>query len=174
MTTIITYSKRELGMHLICSYCGRYIKEKKPFEVTKNTHGICPDCFIPLLKDNGGLSYDQYLETFDRPVMVVDSERRIAAANEAALRMMEKSIERVMGMLGGDAMECRYSILPGGCGRTTHCQTCTIRNLVLKTLEQQESHYNERVTIETEKGLTHCLVSTVFYNGLVQIVFEDC
>ena len=161
-------------MHLICSYCGRYIKEKKPLEVTKKTHGICLDCFMPLMSQNQGLSYDEYLETFDVPVVVVDSQRRIAAANQAALGMMESPLERVRGLLSGEALECRHSRLPGGCGKTVHCETCTIRNLVLKTMEQQVAQYNELIILETDKGKKSFLVATVFYEGLVQIVFEEC
>ncbi|SHO43474.1 hypothetical protein SAMN02745220_00387 [Desulfopila aestuarii DSM 18488] len=160
-------------MHLICSYCGRYIKEKEPFEVRRNTHGICPDCIIPLLKQDNGLFYDEYLETFDVPVVILDSQCRVAAANQAGLRMMEKPIERVIGMLGGEALECRYSKLAGGCGRTVHCETCTIRNLISEIMEHQIPQYNRSITIDTEKGMSNFTVSTVFYDGLVHIVFEN-
>ncbi len=162
-------------MHLICSYCNRYIKEKKPFEVKRTTHGICPDCYVQLLKQNDGLSYDEYLETFVVPVMVVDSQRRITAANQAALGMMEKPFDRVAGMLGGEALECPHSKLPEGCGRTIHCETCLIRNLILKTIEKRTSHHNELVTMETKSGRRDFLVSTIISDDdLVQIVFEDC
>jgi PAS domain-containing protein len=159
-------------MHVICSYCGRYIKEKEPLSVTTKTHGICQECFMPLLAQNIGISFDEYLETFDAPIVIVDSQRRITAANQAALNMIEKPIERILGVLGGEALECRYSRLPGGCGKTIHCETCTIRNLVSKTLEQRVSHYDECITMDTEKGRVSYLVSTIFYDGLVQIVFE--
>ncbi len=50
-------------MHLICSYCGRYIKEKEPLEVLKKTHGICQDCLRPLMEKNKARSCDEALET---------------------------------------------------------------------------------------------------------------
>jgi PAS domain-containing protein len=159
-------------MHLICSYCGKYIKEKKPYEVTRVTHGICPECYVPLLRQNQGLSYDEYLETFDVPVLVVDAARRITAANRAALAMIGRPVERVVGLLGGEAIECLHARLPGGCGRTAHCETCTIKNLVMRTMEQQKSFHNEVVSILTEQGQVDFLVSTLFHAGLVQIVFE--
>ncbi len=161
-------------MHLICSYCGNYIKEKEPFEVTKKTHGICQECFVPLLSQHKGLSYDEYLENFDVPVLVADSRGRIAAANQVALDMLEKPVERVFEVLGGEALECRYSRLPGGCGKTLHCETCTLRNLVLKTMEQQVTYSNQFVAIDTEKHKKFFMVSTIFFNDLVHIVFEDC
>lgn len=159
-------------MHLICSYCGKYIKEKKPYEVTRATHGICPECYVSLMQQNEGLSYDEYLETFDVPVLVVDAERRIAAANQAALAMIGQPMERVVGLLGGEAMECLHRRLPGGCGRTAHCETCTIKNLVMRTMEQRKSFHNEVVSILTEHGRGDFLVSTLFHADLVQIVFE--
>jgi PAS domain-containing protein len=159
-------------MRLICSYCGKYIKEKKPYEVTRTTHGICPECYVALMQQNQGLSYDEYLETFDVPVLVVDAERRIAAANQAALAMIGQPVERVVGLLGGEAMECLHARLPGGCGGTIHCETCTIKNLVMRTLEQRTSFHNEVVSMLTERGKSDFLVSTLFHDGLVQIVFE--
>lgn len=159
-------------MHLICSYCGKYIKEKKPYEVTRATHGICPECYVSLMQQNEGLSYDDYLETFDVPVLVVDAARRITAANQAALTMIEQPAERVVGLLGGEAMECLYAGLPGGCGETIHCETCTIKNLVMRTIEHGKSFHNEVVFMLTERGKGHFLVSTLLNAGLVQIVFE--
>ena len=161
-------------MHLICSYCGRYIKEDKPFENNKLTHGICLDCFVPSTTLTHGYSYDEYLETFDVPVVIMDSRHKILAANQGALAMLDKPIDRLKGMLGGEALECPHSKLPGGCGRTIHCQTCTIRNLILRTMEQRISYHNEPVTLETEEGRSDFVISTIFYDDLIQIVFEDC
>ena len=157
---------------MICSYCNRYIKEKVPYEVTRTTHGICPECYVSLMQQNESLSYDEYLETFEVPVLVVDAERRITAANQAALTMIGQPVERVVGLLGGEAMECLHAGLPGGCGRTIHCETCTIKNLVMRTMEQRKSFHNEVVTMLTERGKCDFLVSTLFNGGLVQIVFE--
>jgi PAS domain-containing protein len=164
--------KKGPDMHLICSYCGKYIKEKKPYEVTRATHGICPECYVSLMQQNEGLSYDEYLETFDVPVLVVDAGRRITAANQAALTMIGQPAERVVGLLGGEAMECLHATLPGGCGETIHCETCTIKNLVMRTIEHGKSFHNEVVSMLTERGKCHFLVSTLFNAGLVQIVFE--
>ena len=34
---------------------------------------------------------------------------------------------------GGEVFECAYAGLPGGCGRTVHCDGCTIRINVMDT-----------------------------------------
>ena len=85
-------------MHLICCYCDKYIKEKQPFDVERTTHGICPDCFVTLLKENEGPLSDEDLETIDVPILIADSESRIAAIHQTALHMVEKPIDRVVGL----------------------------------------------------------------------------
>jgi len=36
--------------------------------------------------------------------------------------------------LAGEVVECVYSDFPGGCGRTEHCEACTIRNSLDETV----------------------------------------
>lgn len=87
--------------------------------------------------------------------------------------MIKKPIDRVVGLLGGEALECLHSKLPEGCGRTIHCETCAIRNLVLQTIKKRISHHNEIVSMETESGRIDLWVST-FLDDLIQIVFGAC
>lgn len=60
--------------------------------------------------------------------------------NSAGLDLLKKKPEEVEGELGGDVFGCRYADLPGGCGNTVHCKTCTIRLTVLDTLHSGNSH----------------------------------
>ena len=34
----------EAFMHVICYWCGKYIKEKEPLEDKSISHGMCQDC----------------------------------------------------------------------------------------------------------------------------------
>jgi len=34
----------EAFMHVICSWCGKYIKEKEPLEDESISHGMCQGC----------------------------------------------------------------------------------------------------------------------------------
>ena len=160
-------------MQVVCSYCHNDMGEKEPLGDSRLSHGICQECYIPLLQQEEGLSLDEYLETFNVPVMVINSESRVAAANSSALNMLNKSYERVHGLLGGEAMECQYARLPGGCGQTSHCETCTIRMLVHQTLEDKIFHHHETVYLMTDSGRIRFLVSTVFKDGKVLIIIED-
>ncbi len=159
-------------MHLICSYCGKYIKEKKPYEVIRTTHGICSECYLPLIKQLEDLSYDSYLETFNVPVLLVDSNLIIASANKAILALVGKKIDNVRGKLGGEAVDCLYSGLVQGCGKTDHCETCQIRNLVVRTGKTRMAHCKFRISFETAQGKKNFFVSTSSIDDLILIAFE--
>lgn len=60
--------------------------------------------------------------------------------NRVGFDMLKKKPEEVEGELGGDAFGCRHANLPGGCGSTVHCKTCTIRMTVMDTLQSGKSH----------------------------------
>lgn len=160
-------------MFIVCSFCQKDMGEKEPFENTNITHGICPECYRILLRQADGMSFDEYLEEFNAPVLVVNSERRIAAANSSALSMLAKPRECVIGFLGGEAMECKYARLPEGCGQTIHCEACSIRRLVQKTMEEKHSHHNILVSLMTDNGKMIFHISSVFQNGMVLLVIED-
>lgn len=96
------------------------------------THGICPECYIRV-EAQLGLPVERYIESFPMPVMLVDSEVTVLAANAKALGFVQKTLERVQGFRGGEVFECAYSHLPEGCGRTLHCSGCAIRITVHDT-----------------------------------------
>jgi hypothetical protein len=68
-----------------------------------------------------------FLDTIDAPVLVVDGDVRVISANRPALLALKKEYEEIEDKLGGEVIECEYSHLPGGCGKTPHCTGCQIR-----------------------------------------------
>ncbi len=79
------------------------------------------------------------------PVMmlVVNRDRRVVNANRAALEATGYSAEQIEGLRGGDAVRCVHALdAPEGCGFGPFCQECTIRRLVVETLEDGISHRN--------------------------------
>jgi hypothetical protein len=34
----------EAVMHVVCSWCGKYVREKEPLEDESISHGICKEC----------------------------------------------------------------------------------------------------------------------------------
>jgi len=121
-----------------------------------------------------GFSYDEYLETFDVPVIIINFHHKILAANLRAQAMLGKPLEILLGMRNGDALDCRHAKLPEGCGGTSHCPECTVRKLILRTIELGISSHNETVFVKTNTSMKEFLISAVFYDDLIQIIFEDC
>jgi len=129
-------------MKRICAWCKKDLgspdTDSSPTD-TPITHGICGDCARQVLLFNSQ-TLDNFLNRFPNPVFYLDSNTRIVASNNAGYSLLNKEPEEVNGKLGGVAFECRYADLPGGCGKTVHCKTCTIRNTVEDTLKTGKAH----------------------------------
>ena len=73
-------------MKVICSYCRKEMHEKEPFNDDSLTHSMCQECrdyFTEQIKLKG-LSLDESIDKFEAPVLVVDEDGRIVAANKMA------------------------------------------------------------------------------------------
>lgn len=111
-------------MSTVCAWCDRVLSEDDEPLVT---HDICPNCagdlrFIPE-------SFDRFLNGLPAPVVVVDGEGRVIAANKSAgLLLRVEPWDMAAGKLCGEVLSCVHAQLPGGCGRTVHCSGCAIRH----------------------------------------------
>jgi signal transduction histidine kinase len=75
-------------------------------------------------------------------MLVVDSDRRVLQANAAAAKFAGRLAEEMVGLRGGEALRCLYSLDdPRGCGFGPSCQLCKTRLTVLDTFEKGNSHY---------------------------------
>lgn len=122
-------------MQIKCSYCQAGMGRKKPFDSDEISHGICDECLAYYSDQFEGLSFDEYLDRFEAPVLIVNNHVRILASNRKVETMIGRSHNKFVGLLGGEALECAYARLPGGCGHTVHCVTCSIRNTVTAVIE---------------------------------------
>jgi hypothetical protein len=126
-------------MKVICAWChqelkaGHQIADDPGSEIS---HGICPSCKDYFLSGRRP-TLDEFLNQLAVPV--VDAQGVVLLANQHALDILGKDPSKVQGYRGGDAMECGYSRLPGGCGKTEHCKACTIRNSVMETFSTGRS-----------------------------------
>jgi len=160
-------------MIVVCSYCRKKLGEKEPYENKRYTHGMCSDCHDKMMQQLEGISFDEYLEEFEFPVVIVDDDGRLAAANDKALAMFEKPLKSVQGLLGGEALECAYARLQDGCGNTVHCPACTIRMLVNETREKNSTFENRQVSLATDQGKLLMTVSTSNANDMVRLVIKE-
>ncbi len=121
-------------MSLVCAWCHKVLSENIEGVVTD---GICPNCaadlqFVPQ-------AFDRFLNTLPGPVLVVDEKGRVMGANLAAAAMVRLEPWDMVDRMAGQVLSCVYSELPGGCGHTTHCTGCAIRQAFEHTFSTGEA-----------------------------------
>ena len=78
------------------------------------------------------------------PVLMVllDQERRVRKVNDAMVGFTGRSFEEIETLLWGEALRCIHSLDdPGGCGYGPYCQNCTIRLVLLDSIENNKSYF---------------------------------
>jgi hypothetical protein len=106
------------------------------------TLAICQDCAATLF---GELRLDQaeiFLEKLPEPVVVVDRDGVVMTANNLARVQLGKGLHNIMGFTVGRIIECEHANKPEGCGKTIHCNGCTIRMCVEDTYNTGRSNIN--------------------------------
>lgn len=147
-------------MRIVCSYCKKSLGDAAPFDVDETTPDLCDACDVQFDEKFRRMSLGEYLDDIREPILVVDSDGRILAANEAMAVCLGRVERRTRGLLGGEVLECAYARLPGGCGGTEHCQTCAIRRAVTRTLETGERQVRVSVHLQKCDGVVPMEVST--------------
>lgn len=160
-------------MKVICSYCRKTIGKIEPFNDYTVSHGMCKECYNYYKDQIKGLSLDKFLDRFDAPLLIVDKDGRIVAANKMIENIISGSHRDVFGLLGGEVMECVYARLPEGCGETVHCLACSIRNAVMAAMESGEPQMHVPVTLSQENKEIEMVISTEKIGSFVRIIIED-
>lgn len=165
-------------MKLVCSRCSGLILED--FSNTHSeriiTHGICDECASLLLWPHRPAILD-FLDTLDAPVVVVNSSAQVCGANKPARDILQKELHEIDSLPGGNVFECVFAQLPEGCGKTLHCDGCTIRKTVMDTLQTGQSHLNVpaglfRGTTENRHEI-QLLISTEKANDVVMLRIDN-
>ena len=159
-------------MKVVCSYCEQDLGEKEPLDNPSVSHGMCTACHAHFRRQWRGLSLSEYLDAFTFPVVVLDKDCRTIAANRPMAEWLGRGSEEVVGLLGGEALECANARKPGGCGKTVHCRTCTIRNSVRATFETGEPCVRVPASLARPEGPVRLLVSTRQRGPVVQVIIE--
>ena len=126
-----------MGLIVQCAWCGKTSAGSNGGS-HPITHGICPSCADDF--EHPSVVLADLLDEFPEPIFLVDSNARVQAANRAACQALGKPERQVEGRLGGEVIDCAYAELPGGCGKTVHCDGCTIRNSVKQTWSTGIAH----------------------------------
>jgi PAS domain-containing protein len=160
------------AVHLVCAFCRKDLGSKPPLDDARMTHGMCPECSGHFGAQWDGMSYQEYLERFDFPVVVVGGDLRVVAANRAAGDMLGRESGELIGLLGGEALECSHARLPGGCGQTVHCTTCTIRNAVTRASRTGEASGRVPALLSRSERTYDLMVSATRDGELVRVTVE--
>ncbi len=116
------------------------------------------------------------------PVFVLDHHRQIVFANEAALHLLRRPANEVLGARPGEALDCEISrSAPAGCGTANECRTCGSVLATLQALEgraaREECRISRRCPNEcTSENLdlrVHCRPLRVGNDDLVVLVASD-
>jgi len=127
-------------MRRICAWCKKELTPREDMGMESEiTHGICSVCALKFSR-TVPKTMKSMLDLIDEPVLVLDSLGMVKTANEKGLKLLGKKLDEVADHLGGDALECSYAGEPGGCGKTEHCRTCAVRNILMDTLIHGHCH----------------------------------
>lgn len=161
-------------MKIVCSYCRKVLREQEPGGAGLS-HGMCVDCSDHFGRLWRGMSISEYLDEIPVPIVVVDAARnRVAGANRKLAAALGVSREQLVGLRGGEAMACKYSRLPEGCGETVHCRDCTIRRAVIEVARTGQTLSRVEAYLDTSAGRVP-LTMTVqpMEGGFVQVTLLD-
>ena len=161
-------------IRVVCCYCKRQVRTK-PSHLDAVSHGVCDQC-LPLMVRDLGQPMSQFLDELQAPVLVVQDNARVIAANAAARKMLSKEQLEICGELAGEVIGCRHAREPGGCGQTVHCKSCVIRQCVTHTLETGEpcrkTAFADIGLISGDKRLQF-LIETEKVNSFVRLTIHD-
>ena len=158
-------------MKRICAWCNKELPSK-PGEGFQGeiTHGICSRCIIKVTNFKPRTA-KQLLDYIEEPVFVIDGDGFVKVANKSGMKMLGKEVADIENELGGDAFECTYAGEEGGCGRTVHCRTCAIRNIVMDTLATGRGYKHvpafQSINTSDGKKILRFLISTQKVNDCI-------
>ncbi len=162
-----------MPLTVICSYCRKVIREEPGGGSLDVSHGMCPECSVYFEKLWAGMPLGEYLDDLPVPILVMNGEGRIIAANTEMATLIGRSPGDLRGLQGGEAFACVFSKLPEGCGKTVHCRECTIRRAVTKVAETGVPMERIPAYLDTAQGRIDLRISVKQKSGLVKVVVEE-
>lgn len=164
-------------MRRICAWCKKELSPREDMGTESEiTHGICSVCALKFSR-NVPKTVKAMLDIIDEPVLIVDSVGIVKTANKSGLKLLGKDLDAVENHLGGDALECSYAKLPEGCGRTEHCSTCAIRNILMDTLTHGRSYKKvpayQRISTPSGDRIMRFFISTERVGEQILLRIDD-
>jgi len=147
---------------IVCAWCGLLMEAGRSKDVS---HSICPKCQAAFLGHKGPVALADFIQGFGFPIVLVNSAVEVIEANQSALKFFGKEKRDVEGRLGGEVLECLHASETGGCGKTTHCVACAIRNSFNTTyhtgIPQIDVDSYQRIVTKEGQKTVHLKISTI-------------
>jgi PAS domain-containing protein len=162
-------------MKVVCAWCQKVL-EDDPSDRAEVSHGICTECRKRLMGETT-TSLKDFLDDLEFPVLATDGDRVVLAANRAAESILGKSATQMTGVRVGVAIECYYSGMPGGCGKTAQCRGCALRQNIADTYADGQPRYGvyaeKRIVNGTGYKMVQFKFSTQKVRGTVVFLIEE-
>lgn len=144
-------------MKTICAWCGSVLHEGSP----PVSHGICLPCRQQFFQRED-VSLQSFINSFSFPIVVVNSSFDPVAINRSAANSSHLSIQLAPDTTLGNVVECKYSHLPEGCGKTVHCSGCVLRRTV------EDTHTSGRPAVMVPAAINTSSEEVGFYVSTVK------
>jgi len=109
--------------------------------------------------------------------MVVDSDVTVSTLNHQAQEVLGLSSEQAAGHRGGELFSCVNSHNPGGCGRSIHCASCTLRSAVTTAYETGIPQLSVPATLKRSDpdapSAISLTITTVLMDKLVMVKIDQ-
>jgi hypothetical protein len=118
-------------MRIVCAWCSKELSAF-PGDDGMVSHGMCLLC----KRDFTGETWLSLKEAVGRipfPVLLVDRELKVEAVSAPAATLVGNDADEKEKQLTGVVIGCANSRLPGGCGHSSQCVGCILRNTATAT-----------------------------------------
>lgn len=164
-------------MKIVCAWCNKELSNKVTAAADEQiSHGICDACAARVLANPGETMLD-FLDRLEAPVLAVLPDVKVFTANKRAQKFLGKGLGDLRTYRGGEVIECHHAHLGEGCGKTVHCQSCTIRRTVTETFATGKSRTNvpayPDIQVGAEVKTVSLLISTRKFGNFVLLQIDE-
>ncbi len=137
-------------MKAVCAWCKKDLgpRNSPPGAPDTITHGICEACASRLFSEFS-TPLKLYLDGLAIPVLVMDGTGFIRSGNRQAGQLLNRKLAELINTPCGTAFACMHASLAEGCGHTSFCSDCAIRNAIVRTHETGTSLIRLPATVQT-------------------------
>ncbi len=101
-------------------------------------------------------------------LVLVNEDVRVEMINHSGVMFTGRKEEDLLGLLGGEVLNCLHSFDGKGCGRNSDCSTCSVRTRVTSTLETGQPHKEKEgqmtLLVDDQEISMDLLISTTLLN----------